>query len=31
MAGVVKFNPKYLMFASADTSLAFWLPAQDET
>lgn len=26
----VKFNPKYMMMASACTNMAFWLPSIDE-
>ncbi|KAJ3129627.1 hypothetical protein HK098_000778 [Nowakowskiella sp. JEL0407] len=26
--GVVEFNPKYLLFASADSNLAFWQPSE---
>lgn len=29
--GPVKFNPRYMSFASADTTLALWMPSTDDT
>ena len=31
LVGPIKFNPRFMSFASADTSLAMWIPSVDDT